>query len=278
MKGNIKQISWNLTKYISLLIGAIVVLIPPLVVLFSSFKTKIEYLNTDKLSLPDSFLNFENYKVVFEQGNLDVAFKNTAIILVISLIGNVIIGSCVAYALGRFDFKLKKVILGAYLVAIMIPSITTQVSTYGIITNLGVNNTLFAPILLYLGADVLMIYIYLQFIESIPKELDEAAMIEGASYFTIFTKVIFPLLAPATSTVIIIKAIAIYNDFYIPFLYIPSEELSVVSTVAYKFMGPFGGEWNVICAGVIMIIIPTIVLFLVLQRFVYSGMTNGSVK
>ncbi|UOY92239.1 carbohydrate ABC transporter permease [Ectobacillus sp. JY-23] len=274
----VSALLWKIMKYLSLVAGAFTVLLPLIVIVFSAFKTKEEYNLTSRLALPESFLHLDNFVRVFEAGGLGIAFKNTITIIGLAVIGNVIIGTMVAYALSRFDFKLKKLILGAYLVATLIPLVTTQVSTFGIVSNLGLVNTIWAPILLYLGADVVMIYIYIQFIDTIPMELDEAAMLEGASYFKIYRSIIFPMLAPATATVVIIKTINIYNDFYIPFLYMPGEDMGVVSTVAYKFMGPLGAEWNVICAGVLIVLIPTIVLFLFLQKHIYEGISNGAVK
>ena len=129
-----------------------------------------------------------------------------------------------------------------------------------------------------MGTDIVSIYIFLQFVRSIPRELDEAATLEGANHLTIFRKIIFPLLKPAVATVVIIKGIAVYNEFYIPFLYMPSRDLPVISTSLFRFTGPFGAHWEVIAAGVIIVIIPTLVVFLALQRFIYNGFTSGATK
>src|SRR5690349_22446398 len=91
-------------------------------------------------------------------------------------------------------------------------------------------DTRWAPIALYMGTDIVSIYIFLQFVRSIPTSLDEAARIDGANAFTIYRKIIFPLLKPAIATVVIVKGITVYNDFYIPFLYMPSQDLGVIST------------------------------------------------
>lgn len=160
----------------------------------------------------------------------------------------------------------------------LIPMVTTQVATFKIVNTFGLFDTIWAPIVLYLGADVMSLYIMLLFMDSIPVSLDEAAKLEGASYPYIFFKIILPNLKPAIATVAIIRGVTIYNDFYIPFLYMPDQNLQTLSTSLYKFMGPYGGQWNVICAGIILIIIPTLVAFLFLQKYIYSGFLNGSVK
>ncbi len=264
-------------QYLSLLIASFVVLFPIYTIFVGAFKTRTEYY-TARFTLPESFLNFENFQLVFERGKLGLGFWNIGVIIVISIVGNIILGTMTAYALGRFNFKLKKLIMGMYLVAAVIPLVTTQVATFSIIKALGLYNTLGAPVVLYLGADVIQIVIYLQFIHSIPKAIDESAYLEGASLFTIYWRMIFPLLAPATATVIILKFIAIYNDFYIPFLYMPSQDLRVVSTAIYAFVGPNAARMEIISAFILVVFVPTAVLFLFLQRYVFSGVTSGAVK
>lgn len=264
-------------KYASLIIALFIVLFPIYSVVVGAFKTQVEYYNSG-LRLPENFLNFDNFKKVYKIGKLALGFKNILIILAVSLAGNILMGTMVAYALGRFDFKMKKPIMGLYLAVQIIPLVTTQVATFSVIKALGVYNTMFAPMLLYMGADVLQIVIYLQFVNSIPKDLDESAMIEGASLFKIYRSVIFPLLAPATATLVILKTISIYNDFYVPYLYMPSRKLQVVSTAIYNFVGPNAAQLNVISAGILIIFIPTVILFLLLQRYIFAGVTSGAVK
>src|SRR5699024_10679676 len=113
---------------------------------------------------------------------------------------------------------------------------------------------------------------------SISVSLDESAMLDGASYFTIYTKIILPLLKPAIVTVIIVRGIFVYNDFYTPFLYMPKTDLHVISTALFKFQGPYGSEWEVISAGIILAIVPTFIAFISLQKHIYNGLTSGSVK
>jgi multiple sugar transport system permease protein len=277
-KTSAKEVIINILKYLSLAVATFAVIYPLLVVFFGSFKTRTEFYNTSKIAPPQSFLNFENYVKAFIKGGMLRGSINTFFIILVSLTVAVLFSAMVSYVLARFDFIGKKLIMIAYLTAMMIPMVTTQVATYKIVNALHLINTIWAPIVLYVGTDAMSIYIMLQFINNIDVNLDEAAMIEGASYYYIFFRIIFPLLKPAIVTIAIIKGVAIYNDFYIPFLYMPSRDLQTLSTSLYNFMGPFGGEWNVICAGVILILIPTIILFIALQRYIYSGFTEGAIK
>ena len=268
---------FKLLKYLTLLLGAFATIIPIIVVFFASFKTSEEYGRSGALALPESFLNLANYQKAFVDGNMLLGFLNTFLILFVAITGAIIIGTMVAYVLSRFTFRTRNLILGAFLLATLIPGITTQVATFQIINRLGVYNTRLATILLYLGTDIIAVYIFMQFINSIPVSLDESAMLDGASYLTIYSRIILPLLKPAITTILIIKGVGIYNNFYIPFLYMPRKDLQVVSTALFKFKGPYGSQWEVICAGIIIAIIPTLILFLALQKYVYNGFTQGSV-
>ncbi|BFV56407.1 carbohydrate ABC transporter permease [Kitasatospora sp. CMC57] len=265
-------------KYLSLVLASAVVLIPLLVILLTALKTRQEALGSGPLDLPGNWLNFENFRIAFTQGKMLPAFLNTTFILLISVTGTVVIGSMTAYAIDRFDFRLKKLVMALFLLASLVPSVTTQVATFQIIDNLGAFNTRWAPILLYLGTDIISIYIFLQFIRSIPVSLDEAARLDGANSFTIYWRIILPMLKPAIATVVIVKGVTVYNDFFIPFLYMPSSNLGTISTSLFRFQGPFGVNWEIISAGTILVILPTLIVFLALQRLIYAGFAAGSSK
>lgn len=263
-------------KYGVLIIGAIVAILPVLVVFIGSFKTNDEFLNSGVLALPETW-TIENYTRAFVEGDMLVGFKNTLIIFIISMIGKLLLGAMFAYAIHRFDFKLKKVIMALYMAAMLIPGITSQVATFQIINSLGLFNTMWSVIILSLGTDVISIYIFLQYLDEISISLDESAIIDGASYFTVFRRVILPNLKAPMVTILVISGVAIYNDFYNPFLYMPSRELKVISTALFAFKGPYGTNWPVILAGVVIVIVPILVLFLFLQKHIYNGV-SGSVK
>lgn len=273
-----KKIMLKLLKYLSLIIWTIIIFLPILTVIFGSFKTYDEFTTTTGITPPQNFSNFENYYLALTKGKMLTGFINTFILILFGVSGSIFIGSMVAYVINRFNFKYKKLILFMYLFVSIVPMEISQVSTFKIINALGLYNTHLAPILLYLGADVLMVYLYLQVLEKVPKEIDKAAMLEGANYFQIYRKVIFPLLKPATATVAMLKVISIYNDFYIPHLYMPGENLNTISTALFNFMGPHRIEWNVISAAIILSLIPMLIFFLILQKQIYTGLTAGSIK
>ncbi|MFF9624814.1 carbohydrate ABC transporter permease [Streptomyces griseosporeus] len=272
------RVSTALT-YLVLIAASLVTLVPLTVVYLTSLKSSQEVADSDSaLDLPGDWLNFSNYRTAFTNGDMLTAFGNTAFILVFSITGTVIIGSMTAYAIDRFDFRFKKAVMALFLIATLVPSVTTQVATFQVVNSFGLFDTRWAPILLYMGTDIVSIYIFLQFIRGIPISVDEAARLDGANVFTIYRKIIFPMLKPAIATVVIIKGITTYNDFYIPFLYMPSKDLGTMSTALFRFKGPFGAQWETISAGAILVIVPTLVVFLFLQRYIYNGFAHGSSK
>ncbi|MCX5527156.1 carbohydrate ABC transporter permease [Streptomyces bobili] len=264
---------------LSLILATVVVLLPLGVVLLTSLKTENETANDGgALTLPRDPFNFDNYVTAFQDGGMLTAFGNTAFILLISVGGTVLIGSMTAYAIDRFTFRFRKLVVALFLVAALVPGVTTQVATFQIVHSFGLFDTRWAPIALYMGTDIVSIYVFLQFVRSIPISLDEAARLDGANAFTIYRKIIFPLLKPAIATVVIVKGIAVYNDFYIPFLYMPSQDLGVISTSLFRFKGPYAAHWETISAGVVLVILPTLIVFLALQKYIYNGFMRGATR
>ncbi|MDW4907694.1 carbohydrate ABC transporter permease [Streptomyces sp. ADMS] len=265
--------------YLSLVLATVVVLLPLGVIVLTSLKSEQEMADdSGALSLPGDLLNLHNYVTAFQDGEMLSAFANTAFILLFAVAGTVLIGSMTAYAIDRFTFRFRKLVIALFLVATLVPGVTTQVATFQIVNSFGMFDTLWAPIALYMGTDIVSIYIFLQFVRSIPVSLDESARLDGANAFTIYRKIIFPLLKPAIATVVIVKGITVYNDFYIPFLYMPSEDLGVISTSLFRFKGPFAAHWETISAGAVLVILPTLVAFLSLQRFIYNGFMKGATR
>jgi multiple sugar transport system permease protein len=264
--------------YLSLFVACLIAVVPLVVILMASLKTGTEFNSGHVLEPPTNWLNFDNYVTAFVRGGMLQAFINTTFILFVSVTGTVLIGSMAAYAIDRFDFRGRSLILFLFLLAAIVPAVTAQVATFQIVKGLGLFNTRWSAIALFIGTDIVSIYIFIQFMRGIPKALDEAAIVDGASHFRVYRSIILPLLAPAIVTVVIIKGVAIYNEFYIPFLYMPSPDLGTVATSLFRFQGPYQTNWQVIAAGVVISIIPTLILFVGLQRWVYRGFARGAIK
>lgn len=275
----VKRTLSQIMKQIICIAMVAIVLAPIVLTFFASLKTKTDMINTSPLALP-SFdrITFDNYKEVLTSKQLLTGFKNTGIILAVSLVFNVLFGTITAYIIERFNFRGKKIIVGLFFLGMLIPTFVTEIARFQVIQKLGMYNTIGAPIIIYVASDLMQLYIYRQFISGISVALDEAALLDGCSYFGLFTRIIFPLLAPATATVCIIKAISIINDMYIPYLYMPKNRLRTLTTFLMDYANAQQGSWQTLAAGIIIIMIPTVILYLFFQKYILAGVAAGAVK
>ena len=256
-----------------------IVLAPILLTLFAALKTKADMAVTSPLLLP-SFdrITVENFKEVLTDKYLLLGFKNTGVILVVSHFFNVMFGTITAFIIERFEFSGKKIVVGLFFMGMLIPTFVTEIARFQVIQGLHLYNTIWAPIVIYVASDLMQLYIYRQFISGIPVALDEAALLDGCSYFGLFRRIIFPLLAPATATVCIIKAINIINDMYIPYLYMPKNKLRTLTTFLMNYANAQQGSWQTLAAGIIVIMIPTIAIYIFFQKYILAGVAAGAVK
>ncbi len=274
-----KRITTQLSKQIICISMVLIVLAPIVLTLFAALKTKGDMAVTSPLLLPAlNHITFENFEKVLKDKYLLVGFRNTGIILIISLFFNVLIGTITAFIIERFDFKGKKFVIALFFTGMLIPTFVTEIARFRIIQGMHLYNTLGAPIIIYVASDLIQLYIYRQFISTISVSLDESALLDGCSYFSLFVKIIFPLLAPATATVCIIKAINIINDMYIPYLYMPKNKLRTLTTFLMNYANAQQGSWQTLAAGIIIIMIPTIALYIFFQRYILAGVAAGAVK
>ena len=274
-----KSIVINVFKYVLLIFSAFVALVPIVSCINTAFKTEEEYAATNVMTLPENWLNFDNFVTAWQQADMGHAFLNSFIILVCVLAGSVMISSMLAYVLNRFKFPGNGLIRNLFTIATLIPGIATQVTVYKIMTNLHLVNSMPGYIILMMGTDVITIYIFLQFFENLSVSLDESAILDGCTYFGVFFKILFPLLKPAIVTSAILKGVGTYNEYYMANLYLQDKtKYQVVSTSLYVFSGPMGSQYNYICAGVLITIIPALIVFLLCQDQIYSGMAAGAVK
>ena len=266
-------------KYFSLVFFSFVAVIPLISCVITAFKPDAEYQSTNVMTLPESWLYFDNFVQASQKANMGRAFINSVIILVSVLTISVLIGTQLAYILNRFKFPGNGLIRNLFLFATLLPGIAMQIAVYKLMWNLGFINSLVGYIIMMCGTDVISIYIYIQFFENISVSLDESAIIDGASYFKIYCKILLPLLRPAIVTACILKGVATYNEYYCANLYLQDKKkLPTMATALYTFVGPLGSKYNLICAGVIISLLPALIVFITCQKQIYNGITSGSVK
>ena len=275
----IRKIIWNIFKYFMLITASFIAVLPIVSCVITAFKTPEEYANTNVMTLPGSWTYFDNFIEAWNKANMGTAFRNSIIVLVCVLLGSVMIGSMLAYVLNRFKFHGNALIRNLFLFASLLPGIAMQVSVYAIMNSLGFINHLYGYIIVMMGTDIISVTIFIQFFENISPSLDESAIMDGCTYFGVFFKILFPLLKPAIITVMILIGVGTYNEYYMANLYLQDKaNLGVVSTALYTFQGPLGSQYNYICAGVIITLLPALIIFICCQKQIYGGLAAGAVK
>ena len=265
-------------KYFTLVAFALFAVIPVLTCVVTALKTKDDYQNSNVMEMPKQ-LALSNFTEAWQKADMGLAFLNSTIILICVLGGSIMIGAMLAYVLSRFKFHGNALIRDLFLFATLLPGVAMQVSVYQIMTTLGLVNNMMGYVVLMMGTDVIAIYIFIQFFENIPVSLDESAILDGASYFGVFFRILLPLLKPAIVTCMILKGVATYNEYYLANLYLQDKnKYVVVATSLFKFTGPMGNQYNMICAGLLITILPALIIFITCQKQIYSGLTMGAVK
>lgn len=267
---------YKTVRYIILILASLFVIIPLVPLIFMAFKTGTEYSASSVLSPPANWFNLYNFSYAIRVGQLGKALFYTVIILGISLFFQIIFTCMVSYVLHRFDFRGKKLVKILFTLTMFIPAVTTQTVVFRMMYSIKLVNTMWSVILLYSGVGIIGIYIMLNLLDSISRELDEAALIDGANYHFIFLKIILPLLKPACTTLLILNGIGLYNDFYIPNLYL-NREVQTFTVALYKFFGSMSTPFEIVAAAILIGIVPIGIVFLCLQKYIYYGLA-GAVK
>lgn len=234
--------------------------------------------NLLQLSLPEEWM-WENFKQVFEANDYQIltAFKNSFILTVGSLILLIVVGSMAGYVLQRRNDKTTKTVSTLVMTGLMIPP--AILPTIWIMQGLHIYKTMTGMILVETALQIpFTIMLYRGFMNTIPVELEEAGYIDGCTRGKLFAQIVFPLLKPVTSTIIILNAVTIFNDFTNPLYFLPGNENVTVQLTLYNFMGRYSSSYNLLFADVLIITIPMLILFLIFNQKIVDGMVAGAVK
>lgn len=256
---------------------AIIYIFPFIIILVNSLKTKMEIVVTP-LGLPEKW-QFGNYVEAFKTMKFGKAFLNSLVITVFSVTIIVVGSSMTAYLFARYKWRINKFLFFLLIATMIIPFQTLMIPLVSIYGNLGLMNNRATLIYMYLGFGAsLGVFLYHGFIKNIPKELEEAAMIEGYSTFKIFWKIIFPLLRPITATLVILDVLWIWNDFLLPSLILRHPDLRTIPLSTFYFYGSYSANWNLAMAGLVLSIIPVIIFYIFMQKYIIKGVMDGSGK
>jgi raffinose/stachyose/melibiose transport system permease protein len=252
-------------------------LIPFYILITTAIKAKGDF--SSKWVFPTE-ISFQNFSEAWEKANMGSALMNTSIITFSAAFLLIILGSMAAYPLARRQTRLNKYVYMIFISIMVIPPLTALVPLYQLVVDIGMMNTRTIAILNNVASFMpLTIFLYAGFIRStVPKELEEAAKIDGASTLGIFFKIVFPLLKPITATVLIISCVFIWNDYQFAIFFLQSEEVKTLTVAISSFFGENANNLNLVASAAIIAMLPMTVLFLFLQRFFIEGLAAGSVK
>ncbi|MCP3775766.1 carbohydrate ABC transporter permease [Paenibacillus sp. MZ04-78.2] len=260
---------------IALLIAGVVFLVPFYLLIVNSLKPPAEAAVLG-LGLPTK-LEWANYAKVFKMGNLLLAFKNSMFITSASVIIIVITAAATAFFLQRRKDALSKYTNHLVMLGLVVPP--AIVPLYKILNFFHLNGTLTGVILVNVAIrSPLSVYLCYQFLKSISKEIDEAAIIDGSGKYRLFFRIIFPLLGPILVTIVIFNAIYVWNDFVYVLFFLSSGTKITLPLTLYLFTGQYSTQWNYVFADIIIISLPLLAIYFAAQRFIIAGLTAGATK
>jgi multiple sugar transport system permease protein len=276
----------DLVLYTLLVISSILLMLPLVSLVLTSFKTFGESVGPFKW-LPAQF-NLENYREVFKLRDFNYwnYLGNTMLIFVLKTLGTLVSCTLAAYGYVRFEYKYKNIFFALLLTVIMLPGELLTIPMYEVYLKLGWYDTYY-PLYLatYFGTDVFMIFLFRQFFISIPKELFEAAQIDGASEFQMYSRIMVPLSRPAIITCVLLYFTGTYNDIYTPLLYISSPQKYTMAQGLRAIEGIFNNgsrdyivPWNLVSAATVLSLIPVLLVFVIAQRQFMEGVSRTGIK
>jgi len=277
---NKRNIFASIGIHLTLIITSIFSLFPIVWILSTSFKTKPDVFKEGLNIIPPNF-TWENYQYVLASDNY-VFLKwmlNSVVIAIITTLIGIFLASTTAYAFSRFDFKGKKQALFSFLLTQMFPGAILIVPLYNIIKSMGLLDSYFGLLIAYSTIALpFCVWTLKGFFDTIPKTLEEAAMIDGLTSFGTFWKIIMPLSLPGLAVTAFFSFIAAWNEFMFALTFMSSSDHFTLPVGLRTYVFEFNTDWNLMAAGAIIVTLPVLIFFFVAQRFLVSGLTAGGVK
>lgn len=271
--GGINCFFWSL-KMIILGIFFVLFLGPFLLVLINSFKSIAAFISSP-LALPEN-LDLSNYIHAFQRMNFITSFWHSLFIAVGSVALIILISSMAAYIFARMKWNFMFYIMVA---SMFIPFQSIMIPLVGVYGRLSLLNNQWTLIFMYMGfGTALAVMFYHGFIKGIPLELEEAAVIDGCSKYQTFFKIVFPLLTPVTTTIIILDMLWIWNDYLLPVLVLQSSNWKTLPMRVYSFFGSYSVQYTLLYAGLMMSMLPAVFVYLLLQKYIVKGIIQGAIK
>lgn len=267
----------RLAGYVLLWAIALLHVYPLILILFSALKSKSE-LAYFPFSPPKD-ITFEHFATAFETMHYFRSLFNTVLITVLSVGLITLIASAAGYAIARRGGRFYNGLYLFFLAGMIVPFQMTMIPLYKLVIKLNLINSYTGVTSVYLSLLIpFSLFFYTGFVKNVPRELEEAALIDGAGMLKTFLHIVFPLLKPATATVTVLNAFIVWNDFLLPLLFLPSGNKMTLVVQLFNFVGQYFNNWSPIFAAIMLIVYPMLIMYLFSQRFMIKGITAGATK
>ncbi|WP_244535211.1 carbohydrate ABC transporter permease [Gracilibacillus kekensis] len=264
-------------KTVFLLVFSLLMIYPLYWLAISSFKTTEEFFRFP-YSLPNEW-TFDNFTRAWELADMGTAMINSTIVTVVGTALTVFLGALTAYVLSRFTFRLKGLVMLLFVIGMLIPIHSTLVPLFSIMNEVGMLNTYLALILPYTAFELpISVFLITAYMSSIPKEIDEAAVIDGSGYWGVFFRMMLPMSVPAMSTVAILAFLRYWNEYVFALVFINDTSLKTLPLSLSIFSDGYSTDYALTMAAMAIAVIPTIVMYVFFQEQIMKGMVAGSVK
>ena len=265
----------NAILFTILLAVSLTYVIPILMMVLGSFKDKGQVLDFD-LSLPTAW-HFENYLHVMETGNILRAYGNSIIVTVFTVVVTLIVGALAGVVIARNDDRCANRIYYYFLFGIT--ATMQMVTTFYLLKTLKIYGTYFGVIMVFIAMNLpLTVMTITSFVRGVPREIDEAAIIDGCGPLRTIFQVLVPILKPIMTTNLIIVAIGTWNNFMVPLYFFNTSAKLTIPLTVYNFYGMYSRNWHYVFAAMVLTVLPVVILYLCLQKYIVGGMTSGAVK
>ena len=256
-------------------IFSLLVLIPLVLIVVNSFKTPAEA-TILTLNLPEVW-HFENFLEVFRETNIVAAFFNSVFITVLSIGGSVFLGVTAGYVLSRRRDGVNRRLYGFFLVGMIVP--VQIIALVQMLQKIHLMNTYAGLIFVYMAMFIPQtVFMSYGFVSTVPREMDEAAIMDGCGPLQLYFRVVMPLLKPVVVTLLITQFVFVWNDFQFPLYLIKSSSRWTIVLGVYNFLGQYSSQWNMICAYILLSSLPAVLVYLFGQKYIIDGMVAGAVK
>ena len=267
----------HLGAQIILTVWSFIVLFPLWILIINSFKDRFS-IYKNPFGLPEKW-NYMNYAAVLTEGDFLVYFRNSFVVVVLSLGLLLIVGSLASYALANWHGKTSRIIYFFFIAGMMLPIRIASIRILELVRALGLINTLWSLVPVYIAMGIpVAVFILTAFIRQIPYELTEAGIIDGAGRFGVFTKIIAPLLRPALATAAIYNLVPFWNDLWFPLIFITDDRAKTLLLGVTRLFGQYQTDWSRVLAVLTLSAIPVILLYLMMSKQFIKGLTAGAVK